>query len=431
MDALLIVEGVVRGSLLSMDKAPIDFAQIMTIRSGSVVVFEESSKRWRDGRRWSPSRVHGPFLLYREVEPTASRPAPRKVKPTHIMDTRIPGLEPTYSVKTLKPNTQLVEDGLTKKTITLKGSDGRTYRVISYYARQDVIDMYFPPTAREESHSTFTTPSEAPQLKTMLEDKSLDLSALLAQSIDVEKYASEMAIAKKNRKEESIKAIARYASGDHSGVLPAACNKRPRAESVESHWLRNSSNNAGSHRNKVDEHVHERGIGNWPGKAHRKTSQEHLTERGALYPPIQPQALYPPPQSSPIYFSYPTTSYGRPPNQIQAAQAVSRSHHQQLGIVGQHSIMHPQWTPYMSASSHHRGIERFGVSGANHQEPLQQNPHSHHNHPVYHPSVYPNPTLPPSPHSNLAPLPLEKGDLLLTQPSISMKAGPSPFSHPT
>ncbi|KAI8829350.1 Gti1/Pac2 family-domain-containing protein [Chytriomyces cf. hyalinus JEL632] len=228
-DALLIVEGCIRGILISTDKTPIDLEEEIPIRSGSIVVFEESSKRWRDGRRWSPSRVHGPFLLYREVEPTSTGPEPRKSKPTHILDTRIPGLEPTYSCKTLKQNTRLVEEGLTKRTITLKGSDARRYRVISYYARQDVIDMYVSSSKNEMG---LVVPSETPQLNALLRDPSLDMNALLAESIDLEKYASEVVLAKKNRKEDSIKAVAKYASeGTSSTARPP---KRPRLGSNES-----------------------------------------------------------------------------------------------------------------------------------------------------------------------------------------------------
>ena len=41
------------------------------IRSGSVFVFDEQEsgiKRWTDGKLWSPSRILGNFLIYRELE---------------------------------------------------------------------------------------------------------------------------------------------------------------------------------------------------------------------------------------------------------------------------------------------------------------------------------------------------------------------------
>lgn len=41
------------------------------IASGSVYVFDEEEsriKRWTDGRMWSPSRILGNFLVYRELD---------------------------------------------------------------------------------------------------------------------------------------------------------------------------------------------------------------------------------------------------------------------------------------------------------------------------------------------------------------------------
>lgn len=41
------------------------------IVSGSVYVFDEAEsriKRWTDGRMWSPSRILGNFLVYRELD---------------------------------------------------------------------------------------------------------------------------------------------------------------------------------------------------------------------------------------------------------------------------------------------------------------------------------------------------------------------------
>lgn len=58
------------------------------IRNGSVFVFDEQEsgiRRWTDGRLWSPSRILGNFLVYRELErkpPGGDRPAAaRPLKP--------------------------------------------------------------------------------------------------------------------------------------------------------------------------------------------------------------------------------------------------------------------------------------------------------------------------------------------------------------
>jgi len=41
----------------------------------------------------------------------------------------------------LKPNTKLVRDGLTKRTVTVKGSGGLKHRVVTYFSASDVV-MY-------------------------------------------------------------------------------------------------------------------------------------------------------------------------------------------------------------------------------------------------------------------------------------------------
>ncbi|KAI8829354.1 gluconate transport inducer 1/Pac2 [Chytriomyces cf. hyalinus JEL632] len=62
-DAVALVEACVAGALKPLKMVPAD----AKLRSGSVLVFAESSgmTRWRDGENWSPSRIHGSFLLYR------------------------------------------------------------------------------------------------------------------------------------------------------------------------------------------------------------------------------------------------------------------------------------------------------------------------------------------------------------------------------
>lgn len=48
------------------------------IRPGSVYVFDELEsgiKRWTDGKVWSPSRILGNFLVYRELERKIGRRA--------------------------------------------------------------------------------------------------------------------------------------------------------------------------------------------------------------------------------------------------------------------------------------------------------------------------------------------------------------------
>ncbi|KAJ3067888.1 hypothetical protein HDU98_008906 [Podochytrium sp. JEL0797] len=191
MDAMLMVQACIREILTSLDTASTAYAQR------------------------NCDCVQGKFLnVFGEVEPAAGAPEPRKTRPTHFLDSRIPGLEPTYSSKTLKQNARLVPNGLTKRTITLKGSDGHRHRMISYYAREDVIQMY---STSSGAASSFKTPSETPELNALLNNPSIDLKALLAESVDLEKYASEFVVAKKQRKDDSLrKAVAQSALVDSS-----------------------------------------------------------------------------------------------------------------------------------------------------------------------------------------------------------------------
>ncbi|CAE6497372.1 unnamed protein product [Rhizoctonia solani] len=69
-DALLILEAARRGLIPRVTRRLVDRERRM-ITSGSVFVFDEDEsgiKRWTDGLLWSPSRILGNFLLYRETD---------------------------------------------------------------------------------------------------------------------------------------------------------------------------------------------------------------------------------------------------------------------------------------------------------------------------------------------------------------------------
>ncbi|CAF3436715.1 unnamed protein product [Fusarium graminearum] len=69
-DALRIFEACLTGSLTHTARRPHDRERSTLITSGNVFVYEEGSsgiKRWTDGVNWSPSRILGNFLVYREM----------------------------------------------------------------------------------------------------------------------------------------------------------------------------------------------------------------------------------------------------------------------------------------------------------------------------------------------------------------------------
>lgn len=70
-DALLLFQACISGLLPQVSRRPHDRERGDLIRSGTVFIFNEQSsgiKRWTDGIAWSPSRILGNFLVYRQLE---------------------------------------------------------------------------------------------------------------------------------------------------------------------------------------------------------------------------------------------------------------------------------------------------------------------------------------------------------------------------
>ncbi|GJJ14133.1 hypothetical protein Clacol_008390 [Clathrus columnatus] len=79
-DALLILEAARRGMIPRVTRRLVDSERKM-ITSGSVFVFDEDEsgiKRWTDGFYWSPSRILGNFLLYRETDKKSNLRGPQR-----------------------------------------------------------------------------------------------------------------------------------------------------------------------------------------------------------------------------------------------------------------------------------------------------------------------------------------------------------------
>jgi hypothetical protein len=101
----------------------------MHIKSGDVYVYEESRsaiKRWTEGRMWTPSRILGQFLIYREAD----------------------------------KDKEIKSDGLIKKTIsfqvTLPGESRKEqWHVVAYYSECDL------------EFGCLDTPSTTPELKNL------------------------------------------------------------------------------------------------------------------------------------------------------------------------------------------------------------------------------------------------------------------------
>ncbi|KAI9256478.1 Gti1/Pac2 family-domain-containing protein, partial [Phascolomyces articulosus] len=117
-DALILFEACRRGNLNRVRRR-LSSKERSKIESGSVFAWDEREagmRRWTDGRTWSPSRVLGSFLTYRELD---TKRRPRRNKTT-----------PIYSYKT---------DGLIKQSFSICTASNQKLHLISYYTKADVI----------------------------------------------------------------------------------------------------------------------------------------------------------------------------------------------------------------------------------------------------------------------------------------------------
>ncbi|KAF6752651.1 Gti1/Pac2 family-domain-containing protein [Ephemerocybe angulata] len=153
-DALLILEAARRGLIPRVTRRLVD-AERKMITSGSVFVFDEDEsgiKRWTDGLFWSPSRILGNFLLYRETDKRGHRTT--RADPDDSSDSMKPdgtlsrpksehtnlGIDKQRErtlLGSLTNSYKFKPDGLMKKTFSLT-IGGVAQHLISYYKIEDV-----------------------------------------------------------------------------------------------------------------------------------------------------------------------------------------------------------------------------------------------------------------------------------------------------
>lgn len=178
MDGLVLFEACLSGKLHHVPRRPHDRERASLIKSGSIFIYEENAsgiKRWTDGVAWSPSRILGNFLIYRELEkpfPPGEKkramkrkreslpgePYPRRPSEEDAPDLNTPLTPPEQSVegevKSGLPSDQEKElersligslvdsygfrpDGLVKKTMSIS-MNGISHHMVSYYKVDDV-----------------------------------------------------------------------------------------------------------------------------------------------------------------------------------------------------------------------------------------------------------------------------------------------------
>lgn len=156
----------------------------MLIRSGCVFIYEENAsgiKRWTDGVTWSPSRILGNFLVYRELDkpfpPGEKKRAMKKNSRTRPSRPGEPYPRPLSTPNTYSPTTpssatfsserapnemersligSLIDsygfkaDGLVKKTMSVT-VQGVTHHLVSYYSVTDVVNGHLRTPSQTEN----------------------------------------------------------------------------------------------------------------------------------------------------------------------------------------------------------------------------------------------------------------------------------------
>lgn len=169
-DALVLFEACLTGQLSHVPRRPHDRERNQLIRSGCVFIYEENAsgiKRWTDGVTWSPSRILGNFLVYRELDKPfppgekkramkKNRRPPRPGEPYSRPEGSDGQYSPTMSTSNFDSNRTpteversligslidsygFKENGLVKKTMSVT-VQGVTHHLVSYYNVQDVIN---------------------------------------------------------------------------------------------------------------------------------------------------------------------------------------------------------------------------------------------------------------------------------------------------
>lgn len=186
MDGLVLFEACLSGKLHHVPRRPHDRERNQLIKSGSIFIYEENAsgiKRWTDGVAWSPSRILGNFLIYRELEKpfppgekkramkrkrvsVPGEPYPRRdsdenanpEQPTPItpptpgggndVKSEIPSSEQDKEIErsligSLVDSYGFRPDGLVKKTMSIS-INGISHHMVSYYKVDDVKNNLLP-----------------------------------------------------------------------------------------------------------------------------------------------------------------------------------------------------------------------------------------------------------------------------------------------
>lgn len=172
IDSLVLFEACLRGELHSLPRRPHDGERNQLIKSGNIFVYDEGTsgiKRWTDGLTWSPSRILGNFLIYRQLDKRFSPGEKKRVRkrkhsslhgepkqesnemqnpitpPEPFNEDSKPGAAPSDEDKAFERSLvgSLVDSypfragGLVKKTMSIS-INGTSHHMVSYYKMDDI-----------------------------------------------------------------------------------------------------------------------------------------------------------------------------------------------------------------------------------------------------------------------------------------------------
>ncbi|CAG8479401.1 5792_t:CDS:2 [Ambispora gerdemannii] len=155
-DTLLIFEACRRGILPKVSRR-LQEKERKIVTSGSVFVFDEREsgiKRWTDGLVWSPSRILGNFLIYRELDKRQRTESDSGDSLHHHISAASTSIDKNREralVGSLTNSYRFKKNGLIKKTMSIV-VNGVSQHMISYYNKEDVL------------RCALKTPSQDPQL---------------------------------------------------------------------------------------------------------------------------------------------------------------------------------------------------------------------------------------------------------------------------
>ncbi|KAL7751004.1 hypothetical protein RI367_003584 [Sorochytrium milnesiophthora] len=156
-DVLLVAEACRRG-LLPLVKQRLSETRRHTVRDGSVFVWLESEagiKRWTDGKTWSPSRLSGSFLIYRECFPK-----------TLLEDL---SRRPQFDIKHgHRGDYCYLPRGLFKKTISVETTNNLRFHMVMYYTEEDLLPMQHNHNPQAAVRPQFSSPSTDPRLRNLV-----------------------------------------------------------------------------------------------------------------------------------------------------------------------------------------------------------------------------------------------------------------------